>query len=75
MISNEDLRGDVSRRWRPLAAPPPLFRPDRARAIDRIIDYFGGVDGRAAPAGPVPRRRVTRFVPWSETPQVNAGRG
>jgi hypothetical protein len=30
----------------------PLIRPDRARPIDRIIDYFGGAEQRRAPASP-----------------------
>jgi hypothetical protein len=30
----------------------PLIRPDRARPIDRIIDYFGGAPQRSAPASP-----------------------
>ncbi len=48
MISSEAVRGDVSRRWRPRVTTAPLIRPDRARAIDRIIDYFGGASGRTA---------------------------
>jgi hypothetical protein len=43
--------GAVGPRRRVLTAP--LVKPDRARRIDRIIDYFGGADGRPPTFGPV----------------------
>lgn len=60
MISSEAVRGDVSRRWRPRITTAPLIRPDRARAIDRIIDYFGGAAGRTASVA----EHHTRPVSW-----------
>ena len=59
MLTNGIVRGEVNRRWRPPAAPMPLIRPDRARPIDRIIDYFGGAEQRRAPVPPLrdPGRR------------------
>ncbi len=52
MLTNGTVRGEVNRRWWPPAAPMPLIRPDRARPIDRIIDYFGGAAQRSAPPSP-----------------------
>ena len=50
MLANVIVRGEANRRWRLPVAPMALIRPDRARLIDRIIDYFGGVERRTAPA-------------------------
>jgi hypothetical protein len=52
MLTIGIVREEVNRLWRPLVAPMPLIRPDRARPIDRIIDYFGGAEPRKAPAWP-----------------------
>jgi hypothetical protein len=42
MLSSVIVRGETNRRWRHPMAPMSLIRPDRARPIDRVIDYFGG---------------------------------
>jgi hypothetical protein len=52
MLSHWIVRGEVNRRWRPLVAPLSLIRSDRARPIDRVIDYFGGADQRTASVAP-----------------------
>ena len=49
MLTIGIVREEVNRQWRPLVAPMPLIRPDRARPIDRVIDYFGGAEQRKAP--------------------------
>jgi hypothetical protein len=69
MISKESVRGHVSRPWwRPLVTTAPLIRPDRARAIDRIIDYFGGGAGRTASVAWV----RTQPVRWRDDAQARA---
>jgi hypothetical protein len=50
MLTNGIVRAEVNPRWRLPVASMPLIRPDRARPIDRVIDYFGGAEQRRAPA-------------------------
>ena len=65
MTPNGTVQGDADRQWRKARRPTPLIRPDRARAIDRIIDYFGG-GGR----WPAPVARLDMLpAPWSEGDQ------
>jgi hypothetical protein len=59
MLASVSVRGENKRRW-PLLLPslvPPvsLIRPDRARPIDRVIDYFGGGYRRTASVAPATR--------------------
>ena len=47
MLMNLIVGGEVRRhRW---LTPIPLTRPDRARPIDRVIDYFGGSGQHGSP--------------------------
>jgi hypothetical protein len=53
MTANGTVRGDADRSRPPGGTRTSLIRADRARSIDRVIDYFGGADSRRAPASPV----------------------
>jgi hypothetical protein len=57
MLANGTVRSDSYRWWLTIRRPTRLIRADRARAIDRIIDYFGEGSGRPAP---VPLTGVAR---------------
>lgn len=45
------IRAHALKILRPGPRPPRLFKPDRPRAIDRYIDYFGGAAGHIDPCG------------------------
>jgi hypothetical protein len=49
MLANGTVHTDPYRWWLTIRRPTRLIRADRARAIDRIIDYFGEGSGRPAP--------------------------
>src|SRR4029453_5128120 len=57
MLAKGTVHGDSSRRWVTIGRPARLIRADRARAIDRIIDYFGEEGGT--------RRRPRDSKPWT----------
>jgi hypothetical protein len=70
MLANGTVHGDSYRWWLTIGRPTRLIRADRARAIDRIIDYFGGRGGtRRRPRDPKPsklwgaRRRERPEIP------------
>jgi hypothetical protein len=42
MLSNVIVLGEMNHRWWRVMIPRSLIRPDRARPIDQVIDYFGG---------------------------------
>jgi hypothetical protein len=48
MLANGTVHSDSYRWWLTIGRPTRLIRADRARAIDRIIDYFGGGGGHPA---------------------------
>ncbi len=58
MLANGTVHSDSYRWWRTIRRPTRLIRADRARAIDRIIDYFGEGSG-AASAGPAHGSRAS----------------
>ena len=57
MIANGRMQEGRDRTAKPVKSAGPFFKPDRARGIDRIIDYFGNALGTARWRTAPPRDR------------------
>jgi hypothetical protein len=65
MLTNLSVRAEANGRWT-LRTPMSLIRPDRARPIDQIIDYFGGAPRRTTSVVLFPARPVR----WGDDDQT-----
>ncbi len=65
-------RAHALRSPRPAPRSRGLFKPDRPRAIDRYIDYFGGGAGHPDPCG---EALLDCLGTEADTDAMNAARG